>query len=168
MAVLYGSSNKLISEIAVCLMNNQDFAKFVYYIEEKDDGEDILTLPDIENPVEVLAKKQVHANRRVPKVLHEKDVNVFINFADSRNYGGNSTTVKTIALKISILVHNDCLYTANGKRDVILVDCISDILESREMISGIGKCTVSSVKALYGLHVEYNGFEISCKVDVFK
>ena len=85
MAKLYGLGNVVISEVATRLMTNPDFYKFVYYKDIDEEGEDILSMPDLDNPVEELYRKQVWLHRRPDKVLHNQDVNVFITLDDFRN-----------------------------------------------------------------------------------
>lgn len=168
MGEIYGVSNNLITDIAITLMNNQDFAKFVYYKKEDEQGRDILSLPDVENPIEKLHKKQVYANRRVPRVMTEGSVDVYINFEDNKRHRGNTKTTRNVTIRVSVLVHNDCLYTVNGKRDVILVDCITNILENTHLSMGIGECSVDRVLPIRDISIEFNGYDIVCKVDVFK
>ena len=52
MAKLYGLGNVVISEVATRLMTNPDFYKFVYYKDIDEEGEDILSMPDLDNPVD--------------------------------------------------------------------------------------------------------------------
>ncbi|HBF7094923.1 TPA: hypothetical protein KOU56_004050, partial [Clostridioides difficile] len=66
--------NKMISNIGTTLMSNQDFAKFMIYNDESQ--KDILSMPDIKNPVKELRNKKVFLNRRVEKVLKDVDISV--------------------------------------------------------------------------------------------
>ena len=59
MAKLYGLGNVIISEVLTRLMTNPDFYKLVYYKDVDENGEDILSMPDLEDPVGELYKKQV-------------------------------------------------------------------------------------------------------------
>ena len=165
MAKLYGLGNIVMSDIATRLMTNSDFNKLVYYKDIDEDGEDILSQPDLENPVEKLYKKQVWLHRRPDKILHDKDVNIFITLDDFRNESSMNTNIKTLTFKIMILVHKDCLLTPNGLRDVALLCSISDIIEKDDYFKGLGKCNVYRVNQLYGLNTEYSGYEVVCKVD---
>ncbi len=47
----------MISNIGATLMSNQDFAKFMIYNNESQ--KDILSMPDIKNPVKELRNKKV-------------------------------------------------------------------------------------------------------------
>ena len=66
MAKLYGLGNVIISEVATRLMTNSDFNKLVYYKDIDEDGEDILSMPDLEDPVTKLYKKHLHLGYVVP------------------------------------------------------------------------------------------------------
>ena len=67
MAKLYGLGNVIISEIVTRLMLNSDFNKLVYYKDVDEDGEDILSMPDLDDPVDELYKKQVWLHKRPDK-----------------------------------------------------------------------------------------------------
>lgn len=166
--MIVGLPNRVINEICAELLNNQDFAKFVYY---KDKECDILSLPDIENPHKLLKNKQVHVNRKIPKVLEAYDVNVFMNLSRWTSYqkfgAHQSQTISEVTIKVSVLVQASTLPTENGNRDIALVSIIKDVLEKSDL-SGVGKCHVEDVRELYGLPPEFHGFEMYCKVDGFK
>ena len=165
MAKLYGLGNVIISEVATRLMTNSDFNKLVYYKDIDEDGEDILSMPDLEDPVTKLYKKQVWIHRRPDKVLHNQDVNVFITLDDFRNFTAKDIKIKTMEFTVSVVVHKECLSTPNGMRDIALLCCISDIIEKDRYFKGLGKCNVHRVNHLYGLSTEYSGYEIICRVD---
>lgn len=165
MAKLYGLGNVIMSEVATRLMTNSDFNKLLYYKEVDEDGDDILSMPDLDNPVDQLYKKQVWLHRRPDKVLHNQDVNVFLTLEDFRNESAKNTNIKTMTFKVSILVHKECLLTPNGSRDIALLCCVSDIIEKDDYFKGLGKCSVYRVSHLFGLNVEYSGYEITCKID---
>ena len=168
MAKLYGLGNVIISEIVTRLMLNSDFNKLVYYKDVDEDGEDILSMPDLDDPVDELYKKQVWLHKRPDKVLHEQDVNVFVTLEDFRNESAKSSNIKTMTFKIAILVHKNCLLTPNGSRDIALLCCASDIIEKDDYFKGLGRCSVHRVNHLFGLNTEYSGYEIICRVDGIK
>lgn len=165
MAKLYGLGNVIVSEIATRLMTNSDFNKLVYYKDVDEDGEDILSMPDLEDPVSELYRKQVWLHRRPDKVLHNQDVNVFITLGDFRNESAKNKDIKTMTFTVAVLVHKECLLTPNGSRDIALLCCISDIIEKDDYFKGLGDCKVYRVNHLFGLNLEYSGYEIICKVD---
>ena len=165
MAKLYGLGNVIISEVATRLMANPDFNKLVYYKNVDEDGEDILSMPDLEDPIGQLYKKQVWLHRRPDKVLHSQDVNVFITLDDFRNYSAKDHGIKTLTFTVSALVHKECLLTPNGSRDIALLCCISDIIEKDRYFKGLGRCNIYRVNHLFGLGMEYSGYEIVCRVD---
>ena len=165
MAELYGLGNVIISEVANRLMTNSDFNKLVYYKDIDEDGEDILSMPDLEDPVTELYKKQVWVHRRPDKVLHEQDVNVFITLDDFRNDSAKDTSIKTMTFTVSVLVHKECLATPNGMRDIALLCCVSDIIEKDRYFKGLGRCNVYRINHLLELSTGYSGYEIICRVD---
>lgn len=165
MAKLYGLGNIIMSEISTRLMINPDFYKFVYYKDVDENGEDILSMPDLDDPVGELYKKQVWLHRRPDKVLHNQDINVFLTLEDFRNESAKNPNIKTITFKIAILVHKECLLTPNGSRDIALLSCVSDIVETDDYFKGLGRCKVHRVNHLFGLGVEYSGYEIICRID---
>lgn len=172
MAKLYGLPNYLITEIATKLMLNPIFYKFVYYKDINEQGEDILSLPNLDNPIEILSQedrqnKQVFLNRRPDKILHRQDVNIFIYFDDMRNYSAKSKKIKTITIRIGVLIHEQCLRTPNGSRDICLISAIENILEGETFVKGLGKCEVNRVSPLFGLPLEYTGYELICNIDGF-
>lgn len=172
MAKLYGLPNYLITEIATKLMLHPEFYKFVYYQDIDEKGEDILEQPDLDSPIEVLSqgerkRRQVFLNRRPDKILQEQGVNVFIYLDDMRNYTARSKKIKTVSIKIGIVLHEKCLPTPNGSRDICLVSAIEKILEGSKFIKGLGTCEVVRSIQLFGLPVEYSGYEILCSIDGF-
>lgn len=170
MARLYGLANYIITELGVKLMTHPEFSKFVYYKDINEDGESILDMPELESPIEQLTKKetrQVFLHRRPDKILHEQDVNVFIHFDDQKNYKNQNKRLKTVYVKIGILLHEQCLYTPNGGRDVCIISAIEDAIDGKKFVRGLGVCEIERVNPLYGIPVEYNGFEVLCKIDGF-
>ena len=128
MAKLYGLGNVIVSDVLTRLITNPDFYKLVYYKDVDEEGEDILSMPDLEDPVSTLYKKQVWLHRRPDKTLHNQDVNVFITLEDFRNESAKNQNIKTMTFKVAVLVHKECLLTPNGSRDIALLCCISDTL----------------------------------------
>lgn len=170
MAKLYGLSNYIITEMAVKLMTHSEFSKFVYYKDINEDGESILDMPDLESPIEELTKKdtrQVFLHRRPDKILHRQDVNVFIHFDDQKNYKTKNRSLKTVYIKIGLLLHENCLYTPNGGRDVCILSAIEDALDGEKFVRGLGVCEIERINPLYGIPVEYSGFEVLCRIDGF-
>ncbi|MGL5330165.1 MAG: hypothetical protein ACRDD7_12920 [Peptostreptococcaceae bacterium] len=163
MAKLYGLGNQIISDMIIRLMTNKDFYKFVYYKEVSD--EDILSMPDLDDPITELYNKQVWLHRRPQKVLHEQDVNVFLTLEDFRNVKTKNKLLKTMDFKIGILVHDSCIQTVNGSRDIALLTCVENIIENDSYFKSLGECKVMRVNHLFGLGLEYSGFEIICRID---
>lgn len=174
MAQLYGLANYLVSELAMKLMTHKEFSKFVYYKNVGKDGESILDMPDLDNPIETLRGNgnpqdcQVWLHRRPDKILHEQDINIFIYFDDQKNINFSSKRVKTVFLKIGVLIHDRCKETPNGARDICIVSAIENALDGKKFVKGLGTCKVDRVNPLYGLPVEYSGHDVYVEIDGFK
>ena len=164
MAKLYGLANYLMSEIIIRLLNNKEFTKFVYYKEIS--NKDILSLPDLENPT-ILLKGQIFKNRRPLKILNEQDVCVFIYLDDMRNYTARNNKIKTIWINIGFVVHESCSSTLNGSREVAIISAIEKALDNMEFAKAIGECRVDRVIPLAGIPYEWNGYQVSVKLDGF-
>ena len=164
MAKLYGLANYLISELTIRLLNSKEFTKFVYYKNVSD--KDILSLPDLENPA-LMLKNQIFRNRRSPKILEEQDVNVFIKLDDMRNYTAKSNKIKTIWITVGFVVHQSCSNTLNGSREVAIISAIEKALDGIIFAKSLGRCEVDRVISLSGLPYEWNGYEVSLKLDGF-
>lgn len=158
--ILYGLENKMMSEVLSTLMLDNEFNKLVYYKFEKGD---ILKLPDLEEPFTQL-KEQMFKNRRPMKNLTEDDVCVFIYLDDDRNRV-RSKKIKTVWIKIGFIVHENCSKTQNGVREVSMIHRIIEIMESTQFNSAIGKCKCEKPGKLYGLPYQWNGYEISIRLD---
>ena len=164
MAKLYGLANYLMSEITVKLLNNKEFTKFVYY---KDiSNKDILSLPDLDNPA-LMLKNQIFRGRRTPKILEKQDVCVFMCLDDIRNYTARSNKIKTIWIRIGFVVHQNCSNTLNGTREIAIISAIEKALSNMSFSKAIGVCEVDRVIPLSGLPFEWNGYEVSIKLDGF-
>ena len=164
MAKLYGLANYLMSEITVRLLNNKEFTKFVYYKEVSD--KDILSLPDLDNPT-IMLRNQIFRNRRSPKILEEQDVSVFMYLGDIRNYSARSNKIKTIWINVGFVVHQSCSSTINGSREVAIASAIEKALDNMTFSKAIGVCEVERVMPLSGLPFEWNGYQVSIKLDGF-
>ena len=162
MAKLYGLGNYILSELSTKLICDNDFNKFVYYKNEKEN--DILSMPNLDNPF-VQLKSQFFKNRRPVKTLVEEDVCVFIYLDDIRNQNAKSKKIKTIWLRVSFLVHSNLSETQNGVREVALISAIEKIVERSEFQKTLGEVEVERIKALQGLPYEWNGYEVLVKCD---
>ena len=153
-----------MSEIIIRLLNNKEFTEFVYYKEVSD--KDILSLPDLDNPVMML-KNQIFRNRRTPKILEKQDVCVFIYLDDIRNYAAKSKKIKTIWINIGFVVHQSCSSTINGSREVAIASAIEKALDNSTFSKSFGICEVERVVPLSGLPYEWNGYNVLVKLDGF-
>lgn len=164
MAKLYGLANYLMSEIIIRLLNSKEFTKFVYYKDVS--NKDILSLPDLENPM-LMLKDQFFKGRRSPKILEKEDVCVFIHLDDIRNYTARSNRIKTIWIRLGLVVHESCSNTIHGSREVAIISAIEKALSNVTFAKAIGVCEVDRVIPLSGLPFEWNGYEVNIKLDGF-
>ena len=164
MAKLYGLANYLMSEITIKLLNSKEFTKFVYYKGVSD--KDILSLPDLESPM-LMLKNQFFKGRRSPKILESQDVCVFMCLDDMRNYTARNNKIKTIWINIGFVVHESCSPTLNGSREVAIISAIEKALDNMEFAKAIGECRVDRVIPLAGIPYEWNGYQVSVKLDGF-
>lgn len=165
MANLYGLSNFIMNELVIKLMTHNEFSKFVYHKDKS--NEDILSLPELEDPISLLNKKQVFINRRPPIVLNESNVVAFIYVKKIRNDSTKSKKIKTIWVNIGFLVHRDCSATLNGNREAALLSAIEDCLDNTKFDKGLGICEVEDSIPINGLPVEWSGYDVICKIDGF-
>ncbi|MGL4802037.1 MAG: hypothetical protein ACRC18_07200 [Cetobacterium sp.] len=164
MAKLYGLGNYLISELTTKLISDDEFNKFVFY---KDiDSQDILNMPDLDNPF-VQLKGQVFQNRRPSKVLENQDVCVFLYLDDIRNKNAKSKKVKTVIIRIGFVVHEQCSKTVHGLREVALISAIEKVVEGSKFQKALGDVSVVRVNKLAGLPHEWNGYEVIVECDGF-
>lgn len=165
MAKLYGLSNEIMNELAIKLMTHDEFSKFVYHKDKC--NEDILSLPELEDPIGLLNKKQVFINRRSPIVLNESNVVAFIYIKRIRNDSAKSKKIKTIWVNVGFLVHMDCSTTLNGNREAALLSAIEDCLDNNKFNKGLGICEVEDSIPINGLPIEWSGYDVICKIDGF-
>lgn len=155
---LIGFPNQVIYAIGSLLMSNQDFAKLMYYKNEK--IKDIDDLPDIENPVKELYNNQVFYSRKFEKLLTKSDIVIYINHMDKLPYNYISQTIKTLKIEIGIACHWDCRESGNGLRDLAITEIILDTICNSETIPGLGRLYLVENPQSYNLPYEYNGYRI--------
>lgn len=155
---LIGFPNKVIYAIGSLLMTNQDFAKLMYYKNEK--VKDIDDLSDVENPVEKLYNNQVFYARRFEKLLTKSDIVVYINHLDKLPYNYTSQTIKTLQIEIGIACHWDCRESGNGLRDLALTEVILDTICNSETIPGLGRLYLVDNPQSYNVPYEYSSYRI--------
>lgn len=159
--MLYGLENGMISEIVSKLMLDTQFNKLVYY---KNETDNIFDLPDLENPFLDL-KNQIFKNRRPDKILKDDDVCVFIYLDDTRNFSVRSNKIKTVWIKIGLICHKNCSKTEIGLREAAMISRIQYLMERTEFQSAIGRNKCERPVKLNGLPINWNGYEISVKLD---
>ena len=78
-----------------------------------------------------------------------------------------SNKIKTIWINIGLIVHQSCSNTINGSREVAIVSAIEKALNNITFSKAIGSCEVDRIIKLSGLPYEWNGYEVSVKLDGF-
>ena len=74
--------------------------------------------------------------------------------------------MKVVEIEVMIIVHEDCMKTPYGVRDVCIVTALERALNDKK-ISGVGKCIVTSVTDINGLPIEYSGYFVYVEVQGF-
>lgn len=168
MSILYGFPNQAISEISSLLLNDKIFNKFLWY--SSVDDEDILSLPDIEKPIEKLLNHKVFQSRKIDKILHDADISVYIVLRSykpaSHNYT-NSFYVSDTTLEIGIVCHNKYRDTLNGSRDVAVACRVAELICENKELSGIGHFELVGFEPNYNIPPEYTAYRLLVSVNNF-
>lgn len=172
MDILIGFPNKLIHNLGTRIMLDPIVNKFLYYSDVED--ENILELPDVENPIGLLKNNKVFYSRRIDKVLDNADIQLYItlyDYAPLQKRFEKSSSLSTTKIEIGVVCHAKCRDTLNGLRDLIVMQRIADILEEDENrdIAGIGKIKIDTgIRHLYNMpNPEYDGFQMVVRADNF-
>lgn len=172
MDILIGFPNKLIHNLGTRIMLDPIVNKFMYY--SNIDDENILELPEVDNPIGLLKNNKVFYSRRIDKVLTSADISLYItlyDYAPLVKRFEKSNSLSTTKIEIGVVCHISCRDTLNGMRDLIVAQRIADMIKEDENrdISGIGKITIDTgVRHLYNMpNPEYDGFQLVVKSDNF-
>ena len=163
MAGAYGFPNRVVSEIVSELINHEEFCKFIYYLQEPDEG-DLLSLPKPD--VSKILNKLLFVGRRVYPIATESSSYVMVRMDDFKPEDFNSEKIRLVDVEITIIVHNDHITTSNGTRDCALVSAIVDALDGKKL-GGIGGCRIIRVNDMLGLPIDYSGYKMICRVKGF-
>ena len=70
-------------------------------------------------------------------------------------------------INIGFVTHQSCSNTINGSREVAIISAIEKALDGMTFSKAICVCEVDRVIPLSGIPFEWNGYEISIKLDGF-
>lgn len=153
--MLYGNPNKIISEVGTKLMNDQRFAKLLYYAKKEGyDYHDIDDLPDVENPIAKLKNEKVFYGRRLDKIYKQADVGVFIRMGEFSLR--KSTFTDKSFIEVGVVCHNKYLDTINGDRNLCLIDTIQKVIDKN--MRYIGDLKFVRALPIRDLPIEYEGY----------
>ena len=163
MVQAYGFANRCLSEITAQMMNNEDLCKFLYYTQG---GEYDKFLEKEKPTASQLIDKHIYTGRRVPDILHRTGAYICTRISNYAPLRRSSEVMKMVEIEIMIVAHEDCEKTLYGTRDISIATAIEEALDEQN-ISGVGKCTVTSVTDILGLPVEYSGYYLFVEVQGF-
>ncbi len=159
--MLYGNPNKIISDVGVKLMNNQRFAKLLYYADKEGyEYKDIDSLPDIENPIMKLKDKKVFYNRRFNTTYKKADAGVYIRMGEFSLK--ESKFLDRSYIEIGVVCHIKYLDTINGNRNLCLIDTIQKVVDNN--MRYVGNLRFIRALPIRDLPVEYEGFNIVLEI----
>lgn len=159
--MLYGNPNKIISEVGTKLMNDQRFAKLLYYANQEGyDYVDTDELPEVKNPIQKLKNKKVFYNRRFNKNFAEADAGVYIRMGEFTLK--NSKVLDRSFIEIGVVCHLECLETINGNRNLCLIDTIQKVIDNN--MRYVGNLKFIRALPIRDLPIEYEGFNIILEI----
>ena len=162
MSEAYGFPNRITSELVGELLNQEDFCKFIHYINENS-YTDLLSKSK-PKPQDVI--KKLYIGRRVDPVQTSSNVLTCVRVISVRPVKQQSEVIKTVDVEVIIMVHKDCLSTAHGARDIALATSVCEALDKKKL-SGIGNCQIVGITDLTGLPTDYSGYLVLCRVSGF-
>ncbi len=161
--------NKYLIKLSNEIMLDKKINKMIYYNEEKQN--DIYSLEDIENPIKKLKEKKVFINRKVPEVLKESDISVFVNIYRDFPYTGfyqPSYKIQQFKFEVGVICHNDCRFTLNGLRDILIYKDIEKMLKTNKNLKGIGFPTLEQTYPMYNMPNGFTGYMSIYKLEYFE
>lgn len=165
MAELYGTTNKIMSEINTHLLKHPEFLKFLYYTSTEYKTKDILAQPKVSSSK--IHNKKFFVFRRIPESITTEDAFVFIDvYRDMPTVVGGM--LKQVTFTVSVLVHENCISTLHGNRAICICSAIEDAMENYQKNNAIGKVDLMRLSPLLGLQKEYTGYTMQFRASGFK
>lgn len=161
--------NKYLIKLSNEIMLDEKVNKMIYYNKEKE--KDIYTLEKVANPIQKLKEKKVFINRKAPEIIKESDIVVFVNIYRDFPYVGyykTSNKIQQFKFEVGVVCHNDCRFTLNGLRDVLVFKEIEQILKENINLKGIGFPTLEQTYPMYNMPNGFTGYMSIYRLEYFE
>lgn len=160
---IYGLPNRVMTSLSSKLFENENLSKMLYYTDKKYENLPILNEKRVS--FSTLKGNHIFIGRRVPVVL--KKSGAFVSFRVFNYYQHNKNGIYIVEIDIDTIVHQDCMNTTIGTRDITIATMIIDSIENSDL-SGIGKCDITSTYDIRDLDAEYNGYTTRVRIEGYK
>lgn len=169
-SIIKNFSSNYMTKLATIFMLDKQVNKFLYYNNILD--EDILSQPDVKNPISALNENKVFIDRKIDKIIKEGDITLFINVKNDAPYSDGarvSSLYNVLTIEVGVICHKSCRKTINGIRELVVTDRIRQILTKTPELQGIGDLTIKSCSPMYSIpYYDYNGYSTQFEIIYWK
>ena len=169
-SIIKNFSSNYMTKLATMFMLDIKINKFLYYNNILD--EDILSQPDVKNPISALNENKVFVDRKIDKIIKEGDITLFINVKSDAPYSDKarvSSLYNVLTIEVGVICHKSCRKTINGIRELVVTDRIRQILTKTPELQGIGDLTIKSCSPMYSIpYYDYNGYSTIFEIIYWK
>ena len=169
-SIIKNFSSNYMTKLATIFMLDKQVNKFLYYNDILD--EDILSQPDVKNPISALNENKVFVDRKIDKIIKEGDITLFINVKSDAPYSDGarvSSLYNVLTIEVGVICHKSCRKTINGIRELVVTDRIRQILTKTPELQGIGDLTIKSCSPMYSIpYYDYNGYSTQFEIIYWK
>lgn len=169
-SIIKNFSSNYMTKLATIFMLDKQVNKFLYYNNILD--EDILSQPDVKNPISALNENKVFIDRKIDKIIKEGDITLFINVKSDAPYSDGarvSSLYNVLTIEVGVICHKSCRKTINGIRELVVTDRIRQILTKTPELQGIGDLTIKSCSPMYSIpYYDYNGYSTQFEIIYWK
>ncbi|MFQ9297697.1 MAG: hypothetical protein ACLR4X_04650 [Clostridia bacterium] len=169
-SIIKNFSSNYMTKLATIFMLDKQVNKFLYYNNILD--EDILSQPDVKNPISALNENKVFVDRKIDKIIKEGDITLFINVKSDAPYSDGarvSSLYNVLTIEVGVICHKSCRKTINGIRELVVTDRIRQILTKTPELQGIGDLTIKSCSPMYSIpYYDYNGYSTQFEIIYWK
>ena len=169
-SIIKNFSSNYMTKLATIFMLDKQVNKFLYYNNILD--EDILSQPDVKNPISALNENKVFVDRKIDKIIKEGDITLFINVKSDAPYSDGarvSSLYNVLTIEIGVICHKSCRKTINGIRELVVTDRVRQILTKTPELQGIGDLTIKSCSPMYSIpYYDYNGYSTQFEIIYWK
>lgn len=155
---VYGLPNRVMTDLSSQLFKHEHLSKMLYYTDKQYENEEILAQKKIS--WSKLKNKNVFIGKRIPIVL--KSSGAFMSLRVFDFYPHNENGIYNVEVDIDVIVHQDCMQTIYGTRDITIVTMIYEALTDKTL-TGIGKCSILNMYDIRDLDAEYSGYTVKVK-----